>query len=184
MKRTFLTTLVLIALFVIVVPGSVFAAAPADVTVYIRNQTAGQVNLSLTLPGEDPIFKTLETGTSSFEITEGTYEYYASTPCGNISGQWNFTTNRTLFLTCKSGAPVNSLEMDRSCVLGTFYIAYNMFESWKLWKEYDMQVAYDWDGTILTDVHSFVEWHNLNFPWVNTYAGCYDHSMPKNIPSN
>ena len=53
MKRTFLTTLVLIALFVIVVPGSVFAAAPADVTVYIRNQTAGQVNLSLTLPGEE-----------------------------------------------------------------------------------------------------------------------------------
>lgn len=180
MKRSFLTSLVLIALFVTMVPGTVFAAAPADVIVFIRNQTGGQVNLSLTLPGGFPIYKTLDAGTSQFGITEGTYTYYASTPCGNSSGQWNLTVNKTLLLSCNSGSPTASLTRINGCTVGVYESAFNMWENWTIWQDYLREAIYEYDGTIITDAQSYVDYTNITFPWVHASLICFDKkSMAK-----
>lgn len=87
-------------LLVLILPLSVLAGEPQDVTFRIRNATGGPVGLKLTDAVGDITW--IEVINPNFEttITEGVYDYYASTICGVESGVMNLTNGKRLTLTC------------------------------------------------------------------------------------
>jgi hypothetical protein len=178
MKKKFLSIL-LAALIAAFLHAPAFSASPAEITVRVRNQTGGIVTLSLTLAGVPPIYKTLESGVTSFNIPEGVYDFYASTPCGNQAGQWNININKTLFLTCHSGSPAISLtKIFTGCDIGVFEFAASSpdekyFYSWNMWKDFlTEETLYHFGAHVNNAQETADEW-NAHASLEYT-AGCYD----------
>ena len=94
------------------------AGGHADITVWVRNQTGGDLSLSLTNSAGAVSFYTLPAGVTELELVEGKYTYYASGLCGAQSGVWNLPTTRTLHIGCVNG----TMEMDvvKQCVHGLY----------------------------------------------------------------
>lgn len=178
MKKQILSIL-LVALIAAFLPATAFSASPAEITVQVRNQTGGVVELNLTLLGGSPIFKTLETGVTTFTIPEGVYDYYASTPCGNQAGRWNININKTLFLTCQSGVPAISLTKNfTGCDIGLFeFVSYSpdekFFYSWKMWKVFLIEETLYHFGAHVNNAQETADEWNAHASLEYT-AGCYD----------
>lgn len=174
MKKLFLAIL-LVVLLVAPFPATALSASPAEITVHVRNQTGGLVNLSLTLPGGSPLFKTLEEGVTSFTITEGTYDFYASMPCGNQAGQWNINVNKTLYLTCNTGAPtITIIKEFKGCDMGIYesYFGESFF-SWKIWEADLIYSTYYNFGVDVETMKETVDAWNTH--GTGDYSsGCYD----------
>jgi hypothetical protein len=117
MKKQLFVVFVVIALLVAALPVSVFAGTPAELKVDVRNTTGGAINLDIVDAAGNHIYKSFEAGVFEFDMLEGVYTYYVSTPCGNYAGDWNLNINKTLFVSCKSGEP--TITMDE-CVRGAF----------------------------------------------------------------
>ncbi len=100
MKRKLLIVLAIVVLIVSVFPAVALAKDKADVKVWIRNSTGSAVELRLIDEFGNNIYKTVEPGVFEYSMVEGKYSYYASTACGNKSGNWNFDASKTLFLNC------------------------------------------------------------------------------------
>lgn len=118
MKKQLFVVFVIIALLAAVLPVSVFAGSPAELKVEVRNTTGGMIYLDIVDAAGNHIYKSFEAGVFEFDMLEGIYSYYVSTPCGNYAGEWNLNINKTLFVSCKSGEPTVTLD---KCVLGIFY---------------------------------------------------------------
>ncbi len=108
LKKLFSCTLIVV-LVSILLPATAFAGNPQPLHLNVRNQTGGTVHLNLTDANGDVTFITLESGVFPVDLTEGVYNYWASTPCGNIAGSWNVNVGKTLFLSCKNNLPALSL---------------------------------------------------------------------------
>lgn len=186
MKSRVLLVAIVLILIISLFPVAAFAAAPADVKVNVRNQTAGLVQLSLTDADGNVSFKTLEMGTSSFEITEGIYTYYASTPCGAMAGEWNLNVNKTLYLGCRQGQPGASLQKlinRRSfCNLG-YYEHFvdgssrvDNFYSWTNQSDMILAEASWLNASPITTLEEAVNLYNTARIGVAEYSiGCYDN---------
>jgi hypothetical protein len=181
----FLVLLIVLALTVAMVPSAAFAASSADVAVHVRNQTGGLVQLSMSLPSGSPVFRTLEEGVTSFIISDGLYTYYASTPCGNMSGQWNINVAKTLYLTCKTGSPATTFtkfaNRFKECDEGVYSVAvaedYVQFNSWLIWGDSTMEsILHDYNVVIHTPQQTADFWNIVATDGgrVTYYAGCYD----------
>lgn len=105
--------------------------APVDVSVRFYNRTGSVISLSLT--GADGLIRYLELPTDihEFDLPEGFYTYYASTSCGVLTGEWNFSFNRRVVLTCEEAINVHITKM--ACDAMVFYVPGGWFESNKLW---------------------------------------------------
>jgi len=117
MKKQLFVVFVVIALLVATLPVSVFASTPAVLKVDVRNTTGGAINLDIVDAAGNHIYKSFDAGVFEFEMLEGIYTYYVTTPCGNYAGDWNLNINKTLFVSCKSGEPTVTLD---ECVRGAF----------------------------------------------------------------
>ena len=102
MKRLLYVSVILV-LALSLLPISVFAAAPAELDLKVRNQTGVEVEIRLTGPDGVPMFVTLPAGTSTLTLTEGIYEYYVNLPCGVATGTWNVNVVKILYLSCSHG---------------------------------------------------------------------------------
>ena len=184
MKKTLLV-LVLIATLVALLPSAALGASPAVVSVRVRNQTGGSVHLSLSLPGGTPIFTTLEEGVTSFTTSDGLYNYYASTPCGNLSGQWNINVTKTLFLSCKTGSPTATLsKIYTGCDEGLYLTEEDPIEflSWNLWSDTVIQQTFSrWHIVVHTPQETEDVWTEGYGRSVG-YAGCYDGVTLYSLP--
>jgi hypothetical protein len=100
----------LIIVLVSMLPLAAGAGKPAQLELNIRNQTGAVVSLDLVDANGNHIYKTLEEGVFPITLTEGIYTYYASLPCGNVSGQWNINVVKTLYLSCKQSVPAIGLN--------------------------------------------------------------------------
>jgi hypothetical protein len=102
-----------IALIILIILSSlsmtVGAGNPAELNLHIRNQSGAVVALDLVDAGGNHLYKTLPQGVFPITLTEGVYSYYASLPCGNISGHWNINVVKTLYLSCMRSVPVVQL---------------------------------------------------------------------------
>jgi hypothetical protein len=179
-------TIIVILLITTLFPVTALAAAPAEVQVDVRNQTAGMVQLSLTDAIGNITFKTLQPGTSSFQITEGVYTYYASTPCGALSGQWNLNVNKTLYLVCKEshlGASLQKLINNRVCGNFGYYQHYiddptreDNFISWTNQSGMILDTASWFNGSPLSTLEEAVGFFNsVHFEGATYRIGCYDN---------
>ena len=99
MKRLLYVSMIMV-LAVTLLPMSVFAAAPAELDLKVRNQTGVEVEIRLTGADGVPMFVTLPAGTSTLTLTEGIYEYYVNLPCGVATGTWNVNVVKILYLSC------------------------------------------------------------------------------------
>lgn len=190
MKKTLLV-LVLIATLVALLPSAALGASPAVVSVRVRNQTGGSVHLSLSLPGGTPIFTTLEEGVTSFTTSDGLYNYYASTPCGNMSGQWNINMSKTLYLSCKTGAPATTLtkfaNRFKECDEGLYVVDGGIaeFNSWQLFGGMIIDLTLStWSIVIQTPQEAADIWNEQmgGGGKMSYYAGCYDGVAEYNLP--
>lgn len=178
MKKSFVALLV-IAMLATFFPSAAFGASATEVTVNVRNQTGGQVDLSITLPGGSPQFMTLEEGVTSFTITEGLYDFYASTPCGNQAGQWNLNVTKTLNLSCDSGSLVTTLARQSGgksgCDVGLYFALGPdlIFLSWSIFGPMITGQIYSYFGIEVNSPQEAADVWNDAFQ-SNLYAGCYD----------
>jgi hypothetical protein len=189
-SRVLLVALVML-LLASLFPVAAFAAAPADVKVNVRNQTSGLVQLSLTDSDGNVTFKTLEMGTSTFEITEGIYTYYASTPCGAIAGEWNLNVNKTLYLVCKEGKLGATLQKLIKgaiiCNLG-YYETFpdgsprvDNFVSWTNQSTIILSIVTERWGAVYTLEEAVAGLNNLYYGQAEYTIGCWDHSTFLNV---
>jgi hypothetical protein len=101
-----IAVLILAVMFSMLPTSAALAAAHADVTVTVKNRTGGAVTVNLRGEGGNYSFTYSEPGLYEFTVPEGKYDYYATTPCGNQSGQFNLNVNKELFLSCKDGGEI------------------------------------------------------------------------------
>jgi len=99
MKRM-LYFIAIVVLVLTLLPARVFAAAPQNLDLKVRNQTGGEVELRVTGTDGVPKYFSLPAGTSTLTLTEGVYEYYAILPCGFAAGTWNVNVVKILYLSC------------------------------------------------------------------------------------
>lgn len=121
MKPKFFIMIVVLSLITALLPVSVFAAAPKEVTLNIRNSSGTPVELSLVNASGSTQFFTIEPGVSALTLTEGVYTFWLSLPSGNYSGRWNVNVTKTLFIS-KTGALglVKMKEGKPSCGIGVY----------------------------------------------------------------
>ena len=131
MKKHLYLFLVL-ALLASVLPAAALAAKPAELEVEVRNQTGAPVDMSLTDSIGNVIYKTLPVGTSTMDLTEGRYTYFAATACGNQSGPFNAVIGKVLYVECDGGPVV----MYEKCQ----FVAYNSNNG----DYYDPGINYRW----------------------------------------
>lgn len=103
MKQKFLLYFITAVLLISLIPISAFAAAPAELKVFVRNTTGGVVDLKLTDADGGIHWMTLEAGVFETTLMEGKYEYYAVTPCGTQVGVWNLNVSKQLDIHCRDG---------------------------------------------------------------------------------
>ncbi len=107
MKKLVFATLTILALLFSLLPASTaFAKSGGSATISVRNQTGGNVTITLySADGSKTL--TYEVGTSFSTVGAGTYTFYAVTPCGVQSGKFNVNVNKTLYLSCNEGREVS-----------------------------------------------------------------------------
>jgi len=99
-NRKWLPFYIVGALLILVLPLSVLAGEPQDVKVYVKNTTGGTVDLLLTDPNGVPQWFSLWDQNQEITLTEGKYNYYASTVCGVQAGVWNVNVGKRLLISC------------------------------------------------------------------------------------
>lgn len=145
--------IIVLALLASLLPAAALAAKPAEIEVQVRNQTGAPVDMSLTDADGNITYQTLPVGTSTFELTEGRYTYFAGTLCGNQSGPFNAVKGKLLYLACDT-TPVVLYE---SCQ----YVGYN-----------------PWNGDLYDAGTNFRMWRSHGYPhdyesylWENWFLG-------------
>ena len=112
MKKVKTITLLLVLLALIIPASSVFARKNIYLLT-IRNRTGGDMVLDL-MQNTKHNNATYLPGMAQIEVKEGIYNFYLSTPCGNTAGQVNLNFRKTLFVTCRGGAPY--VQLDRQFI--------------------------------------------------------------------
>jgi hypothetical protein len=110
-KNTTITTIAVLILAVLfsMLPVSTALAkrAPDAVTITVKNHTSGKVTVTLTDENNARYTFTFEEpGMYDFSIPQGHYSYYATTPCGSESGEFNLNVHKELFLSCQDGREI------------------------------------------------------------------------------
>ena len=178
MKMNMVRFMILIALLVAALPAAVFAAAPSEVGIDVRNRTGGTASLRLTLPNEAPLYLNFQDGTSSFSVPNGVYDFYLSAPCGNLAGQLNFNIAKTMFIDCTpSGPSVGLSRPTPPCDMGLYVIGSPYINGvFYSWKQFGDLIALKIKLVFGVKVHNAQEaaqvWskHSTDI----YYSGCYD----------
>lgn len=147
MKKKFVLSFVIALLLISLIPVSAFAAAPADLKVFVRNTTGAEVDLRLTDANGDYIWLTIPAGVSEVELMEGKYEYYAVTNCGTQFGQWNLNVSKQLDIHCKDGEL--EFNLAKRCSNGWWGTYYSLYAPdggylFTVYIERDSVNAHDW----------------------------------------
>ena len=119
MKQKTMYLLMIVALMATMLPTAAFAAAPAELKVWVRNQTDAVASLQLVDADGNPIFIDVEPGLSHFMLTEGQYSLYVSTVCGAYSETVKVDSTKTLFLGCKDGQTAPVVDYGKCTWVGT-----------------------------------------------------------------
>jgi hypothetical protein len=138
--------LMLTAVFAVMQSGTAMAAnGAADVSVTVRNLTGGTVSLRLTAEGNDSFWFTFEgQGMYNISVPEGRYSFYASTPCGGESGEFNLNVHKIMKFYCEDGADVTLTKPEAACGLYAWFHGPGQF--WGHWHpEEDTSRMPAWD---------------------------------------
>lgn len=164
MKTKLLTILVLLTLLISLLPISVFAAAPGEFTIDVRNRTGSSVEFNYR--GSDGILHwvSVPVGVSSLTLVEDVYSYWADPNCGHIAGNINVNQQRQiLWITCGSTLPVVVLTRPHKANPCEDWGVYGVGDGWVLFASITF-----WIGGMTPTT------------WVNgldissSYEGCYD----------
>lgn len=173
MKKRLLFLCVIVALLATLAPVSVFAAEPAEVKVFVHNNTGGEVELSLTDADGNIHWMTAVAGVSTHEMTEGKYQFYAVTPCGTQAGLWNLNVAKELFIECVPTGVALSLE--KECPDNYFGMVW-------LDKNSGIHMYVEKDSLNLPDseyFNSYIAWWFGPYPeWVQVGEMCYYDFTP------
>lgn len=137
--------LILTAAFSVMQSGTALAAnGPAEVSVMVKNVTGGTVTLRMT-DGEGVSHWFTFDGQGMFKVSvpEGHYSYYASTPCGSESGEFNLNVSKSLKFYCDGGLGVSLTKPEGSCEMVLWVGAgYDWFETNPEWWDYLLSDPY------------------------------------------
>ena len=86
-------------------PATALAKEPVTVELNVRNRAKHEVQLQLKDAYNNIRTFVVPTGLSTLDVQEGRYEYWASLPCGNVSGIANVNVVKTLVLECPRETP-------------------------------------------------------------------------------
>ena len=119
MQKKIVFLLMIVAILASMLPTAAFAAAPAELKVWVRNQTDAVASLQLVDANGNPQFIDVEPGLSHFMLTEGQYTMYVSTVCGAYSETIKVDSTKTLFIDCKDGQTAPVVDYDKCTWVGT-----------------------------------------------------------------
>ena len=135
MKNKFLMAMCIVALLALVLPGAAFGKGPAEIKVWIRNVTGGEVAMSLTGSDGNIMYLTLVNDMTQVTIKEGNYDFYAQTRCGATAGTWNLEPGGKYILRCIDDQV--AVERPGQCGEHGWYVYDGgyYFLSWENWGE-------------------------------------------------
>ena len=167
-----------IAMLLLAAFTTAFAAKPAEIKVWVRNQTGGELSLSLTDAAGVISFYDLPAGQSELTLVDGKYSYYASGLCGAQSGVWNLPDSATLTIDCKTSGLLISEDSHR-CYNGIYiysnprYIPFPLFVPWQGWGT-EMMKQLD-DVSPWQNQTEMAEYYARAIPFYSEIKwGCYD----------
>lgn len=184
MKTKLFSLLIIVMLLVTAIPASVFAAAPQDLTLHVRNRTGVAVELNLQDANGNISFYTVAEGVSEMTLTEGVYSYWADLPCGHIAGTWNVNVVKTLFLSCDNAMPtvyLTRIQKGGTCMLGAYVTITQVGDhspavgTWFFSEEFSQTPAQEMYDEIYADLN------DAGTDEGSTWIGCWDGSTPKDL---
>lgn len=149
----FFVFVVVLSLF----PFTVFAAAPSELTIKVKNNTGAAVTGSATDANGNVIWLDLPDGISSVPMTEGIYTYYLVTKCGTQYGTWNLNVTKVLEIECKSGTP--EVMFYKQCpdnLYGHYWYAHVQEGSSNSWWLFFAS----WDNVNIPDAYPGIPWQD------------------------
>jgi len=156
MKNKMLLMMVIVML-VSLVPMAAFAAAPAELTVKVKNNTGGVVTGKAEDSSGNLYWLDLPAGVSEITMTEGVYTTYLVTNCGTQYGTWNLNVTKVLEIECQNGSPDVSLY--KQCpdnLYGHYWYAHvqeGLSNSW--WFFFAA-----WDNDNIPDLNPGIPWQD------------------------
>ena len=102
MNRKMLVVLAVIALLVSLLPAAVLAGSPQTHEVEVRNLTGATAEVSVIDAEGHTHFFSIPSGLSFITLEEGVMSYYVGSSCGNTSGLWNLSKDKTLWIECSA----------------------------------------------------------------------------------
>ena len=101
-KGSFTTLLVIFALLTCLLPAAVLAGSPQTHEVEVRNLTGATAEVSVIDAEGHTHFFSIPSGLSFITLEEGVMSYYVGSACGNSSGIWNLSKDKTLWIECSA----------------------------------------------------------------------------------
>ncbi len=168
MKRSYLFVLILVLLTVSLFPGSALAKAPQPVSVDVYNHSGSALTVLITnkITGSRA-YLNLGTGVTTESLSQGTYDYSVTTPCGFETGTWNVTPGRVLWITCSSGRPIVAMTKLGACEIGIY------FENISGTLYYLPLSSFP---PSMPTIQDYKNWLDTNFSWSHPYSGCWSSS--------
>jgi hypothetical protein len=161
MKKLTVAATIAIMILAMVFSTALAAKSPADVSVTVKNHTGGTVTLRLTGETGSYWFTFDDLGMYKISVPEGRYSYYANTPCGNESGDFNLNVHKFLKFACKNSGREITLTKT-SCEKVLWVGSY--------WQWFELNP--DWWPILLAD------------PFYEAEMKCFDADLPSNFESS
>lgn len=157
-KAVFAVIILVLVLSVLPMGNVLASNGPVDVSVTVKNMTGGTVTLRMVDESNTTHWFTFD-GQGMFKVSvpEGHYSYYASTPCGSESGEFNLNVSKSLKFYCDGGLEVSLTKPEAKSACGLYAWYHGPGLSWGHWHpEEDTSRTPTWDlpeywGLLCTD---------------------------------
>ena len=139
-KTILIVSLLLSFVFSLLPVQSALAAGaydPGTVKLTVRNHTGGTVSLRVSNADNGTFWFTVQAdGPQQVSLPEGRYDYYASTPCGGQSGEFNLNLSKELNISCDEGLELTLGKRDQCEQVLWVGSAFNWYETNPEWWSY------------------------------------------------
>ena len=150
---------VVLALLLAALPATALAKEPVTVELNVRNRAKYEVQLQLKDAYNNIRTFVVPAGLSTLDVQEGRYEYWASLPCGNVSGIANVNVVKTLVLECPRETPHVYLVKNKKSAGQGFGCPFTTPDSGP---EYGIYLP--WSNYTFLEFFSLTNW-NSAVPW-------------------
>lgn len=161
MKTKLLSLMIVVVLLISLLPIAVFAAAPVEYTIDVRNRTGAPVEFNYR--GADGILHwvTVPEGVSSLTLMEGVYSYWVDPVCGHIAGEINLSQQRQiLWITCDNAVPTVKLAVPVKTKPASTYVGGTCVDQGG-----DYGIWYTWSGGTYLEFWTEANWDPSGATW-------------------